>query len=373
MSNGLQRMNNGGAVATIDPELEDGIIIEDPMEMPQAIRAEVDMQITTARRYPRSIRNFRQQALEMATFDEETASGCFYSMPRSNKPIEGPSVRLAEIVLSAWGNVRSDAKIVGVDAKEITAEAMTWDLEKNVAVRVQVKRRITDRNGRRFNDDMITVTGNAACAIALRNSVFKVIPMVYTKAIYQAARQVAIGDIKTIAAKRVEMVDYFGKMGITPDRVFAAIGKGFIEEIGLDELATLKGMATAIKDGDLNVDEAFPPVNPDGPAGVSGLKSRLNPQPAAEAVSETTPATETEPAQVKTGLEDPKPVKSKAKAAESTDEDPDRDQLLQEVNELIGIKFEGDEDRIKAFLNDRIIDNYDVKQLKGIKAELAKA
>lgn len=276
MENALTRTANGGAVAVVENDYNEGIILEDPIQMSQALRAEVDVQISTAKRFPRSIRNFKQQALEMATFDEETASGCFYSLPRGGKPIEGPSARLAEIVLSAWGNVRSEARIIGVDDKEITAEAMTWDLEKNVAIRVQVKRRITDKYGKRYSDDMVTVTGNAACSIALRNSVFKVIPMVYTKSIYQAARQVAIGDIKTIAAKRVEMVDYFGKMGITPDRVFAAIGKGFIEEIGLDELATLKGVATAIKDGDVSVDEAFPPILKDGPAGVNGLKDRLN-------------------------------------------------------------------------------------------------
>src|SRR4051812_48501652 len=85
-------------------------VVTDVMVMSPETRAEVDIQISTAKRYPRSIRNFKQQALEMATFDEETAEGCFYSLPRGGKPIEGPSARLAEIVLSAWGNVRADAK-----------------------------------------------------------------------------------------------------------------------------------------------------------------------------------------------------------------------------------------------------------------------
>jgi hypothetical protein len=240
---------------------DDAHVITDVMVMSPETRAEVDIQISTAKRYPRSIRHFKQQALEMATFDEETAEGCFYSLPRGGKPIEGPSARLAEIVLSAWGNVRADAKVIGQDEKEITAEAMTWDLEKNVAIRVQVKRRITDKYGKRYKDDMITVTGNAACSIALRNSVFKVIPMVYTKSIYQAARQVAIGDVQTLAAKRAAMVQHFQKMGVTDKQIFAVVGKENIEEVGLDELAALKGLATAIKDGDVSVDEAFNPGN----------------------------------------------------------------------------------------------------------------
>lgn len=271
---------------THNGDFGDQIEVLEPISMSQ-LGGEVDIQIATAKRYPRSIKNFKSQALEMATFDEATAAGCFYSLPRGGKPIEGPSARLAEIILSAWGNVRADAKVIAIEEKEVIAEAMTWDLEKNVAIRVQVRRRITGKDGRRYNDDMITVTGNAACAIALRNSVFKVIPNVFTNAVYHAARQAAIGDIKTIAAKRSEMVDYFGKMGVTSDRVFAAVGKSGIEEIGLDELATLKGVATAIKDNEFTVDEAFPPIAPTGPTGVVGLKDRLKQQREDKPVEDT--------------------------------------------------------------------------------------
>jgi hypothetical protein len=39
-----------------------------------------------------------------------------------------------------------------------------------------VRRRIFDSRGRLFNDDMITVTGNAACAIAKRNAILSGVP-----------------------------------------------------------------------------------------------------------------------------------------------------------------------------------------------------
>lgn len=224
-----------------------------------ATRGEIDVQIVTAKRYPRSIRSFKDQAMAMATLDEETAAGCFYSLPRGGKPIEGPSVRLAEIVLSAWGNVRADARVIDAGPKEITAEAMCWDLEKNVAVRVQVRRRITDKRGQRYNDDMIVVTGNAACSIALRNAVFKVIPMAYSKAIYQQARLVAVGDARTLSARRGALIDYFGKMGVRPEQIFAAVGRAGVDDITLDDLATLHGFATAIKEGDSTIEEMFSP------------------------------------------------------------------------------------------------------------------
>ena len=235
------------------------VVIDTPPALSPAARGEIDVQIATARRFPRSIKSFKEQALAMATLDEETAAGCFYSLPRGGKTVEGPSARLAEIVLSAWGNIRADARVIEVGSRDIVAEGACWDLEKNVAVRVQVKRRITDRNGKRYNDDMIVVTGNAACAIALRNAVFKVVPGAYTKAVLAAARSVAIGDAKTLASRRAEMMAYFGKMGAPAEKVLATINRPSIEDVTLDDLATLKGLATAIRDGDTTVDEAFQP------------------------------------------------------------------------------------------------------------------
>jgi hypothetical protein len=49
-----------------------------------------------------------------------------------------------------------------------------------------------------------------------------------------------------------------------------------VEDIGMDELVTLKGMATAIKEGDTTVEQAFPmPPKEDKGKGINGLKETL--------------------------------------------------------------------------------------------------
>lgn len=281
---------NGLANGLDDDAIE---VYNDPAPMSLALKAEVDMQITTAKAYPRSIKAFKDEALGMATLDEETASSCMYALPRAGKNIEGPSVRLAEIIATAWGNLRTEARVIGADAKEITAEATTWDLEKNVAMRIQSKRRITDKYGKRFKDDMITVTGNAAVSIALRNSIFRVIPKAFTDAIYRAARQVAIGDAMTLSTRRVNAVENFTRMGVVPEKVFERLGRASIEEITLDDLALMKGFYTAIKDGAASVDEIFNPEEfaaASAPnAGVNALKERLAPK---ETPAEEKPVTD---------------------------------------------------------------------------------
>ena len=45
---------------------------------------------------------------------------------------------------------------------------------------------------------------------------------------------------------------------MTLDRVLAAVGAAKLEDINLDQLETLKGLGTSIKDGELSVEEAFP-------------------------------------------------------------------------------------------------------------------
>lgn len=55
----------------------------------------------------------------------------------------------------------------------MTAQGVFHDLERNVAITYEVRRRIVDKNGRRYKPDMIGVTANAACSIALRNAILR--------------------------------------------------------------------------------------------------------------------------------------------------------------------------------------------------------
>ena len=140
--------------------------------------AEVDQQIATAHAYPRSIDKVMKNILTLATLDEETAKECIYALPRANKIIPGPSIRLAEIMLSQWQNARVGTRVTHVDRfeKYVEAEGIFHDLETNVATTARVRRRISDKRGRLYDDDMIMVTSNAAAAIAKRNAILAGVP-----------------------------------------------------------------------------------------------------------------------------------------------------------------------------------------------------
>lgn len=221
--------------------------------------AMVDTQVSTAKRYPRSVARFRKEAEALACLDEETAGECMYALPRAGKTIEGPSTRLAEILLYAWGNSRAEAEVIEEGATHVVAAGTFYDLERNVAVRKKVKRRITDKHGRRYNDDMIGTTGNAAISIALRNAVFAGIPKALWKSIYAKARLASLGKAGTLTQQRQKMLDYFGKMGVVAEKVFKVLEVEGIEDIKEDQLITLRGLANAIKDGEATVEDTFNP------------------------------------------------------------------------------------------------------------------
>jgi len=255
--------------------------VEQPMVAEQSMvgmlnKSEIEQQITTARRFPRSVKKFRDEALQMVTLSESIAEQCIYALPRDGKTIEGPSARFAEVIASAWGNCRAGARVVDDSGEFVTAQGVFHDLERNVAITYEVQRRITDRNGRRYKADMIGVTANAACSIALRNAILKGVPKAFWEDMYNEARKVIMGDIKTLANRRATAVAMFQKFGVSVEQILLKLGipeGSGIEDVGLEHLVVLKGLLTAIKEGDTTAEEAFSQNRPGLSAAAAKIKN----------------------------------------------------------------------------------------------------
>jgi len=208
-------------------------------------RGEIDVQIQTAKRYPRELSRVLRTIETLATVDQETAERCWYSLPRAGKNIEGPSVRLAEIIASSWGNLRVGFRVVGMDEKHVICQGMAHDLESNVLVQAEVRRRITDKNGKRFSDDMIVVTSNAAGSIALRNAIFKVVPMGVFHGILAKVKAVGMGDERTLVERRKAAMAHFEAKGFKRSRILALLDRKAEEDVTVEDLATLRGYINA--------------------------------------------------------------------------------------------------------------------------------
>ena len=233
-------------------------VIKAPGALEATTRGEIDIQISTARRYPRDVKKALSEARRLMTFDEKTAEECIYRLPRDGKEIEGPSIRAAEILANAWGNLRIAAKVIEDGERKVTCLAACHDLETNVAVSVEVQRRITDKSGRRYTEDMVITTSNAGCAVAFRNAVLKIIPKAVWKPAFEAAQKKAgEKNLPNLNSRRINMIEWFGRKGVGVDAILKKVKRVRVGNIGEDDLVQLNQIASAIDDGRSTAEELF--------------------------------------------------------------------------------------------------------------------
>jgi len=265
---------------------EDGYEIMDTTPPNTAIeavnRAEIDIQISTAHRFPRHLERAQSRMKAMVCKSPDIAGDCFYSLTRGTKKIDGPSVRLAEIIAINYGNIRVVTRVPVVGEDEVTVEWAAHDLESNYATSgaVSTPIRNSPKNGQakgnRYNTDMINVTAMATTAKARRNGILAITPGTIAKELLADARKIVTGGDRPIEAKRELAMAYFRKMGIDDGRILAAVNRSAVEQLSVDDLADLHGFATAIREGHATIDETFPgPKKPE--AGSSKLADKLKP------------------------------------------------------------------------------------------------
>ncbi|MEK3935971.1 hypothetical protein MKY41_11640 [Sporosarcina sp. FSL W7-1349] len=92
---------------------------------------EVKGQIFMARQFPRNVFQSEKRILD-ACKRPALAQTAVYSYPRGNQRVEGPSIRLAEVLAQNWGNLAFGVKELEQRPGESVAMAYAWDLETNV-------------------------------------------------------------------------------------------------------------------------------------------------------------------------------------------------------------------------------------------------
>ena len=248
-------MNEGTDVAVADIVEVDVIGEMGEVMLP----VEVERAVVTAKEYPRSIEVAKKTLRELVTMKQGMpktgnkaptgAHSMFYGLKRSGKRIEGPSVRFAECVLASWGNMRVYGRVVEVGATHLVAEGYAWDLQSNTAMGKRVNRRITTKEGNRYSQDMIGVTGNAAVSIAVRNAILAIVPRPLYEEAYQAALEVAGGTKKDMANHRAEWLLWWDQQGGTEEQLWQYLDIRGPDDIGPFEIRSLHGLSNAIGEG----------------------------------------------------------------------------------------------------------------------------
>jgi hypothetical protein len=241
-------------------------IIEQPSALEALERANVDIRIATARKFRRPINTkvIAEQIILQATRDEETAHSCYYSIPRRQKQpdgsymqitLQGPSVRLSEIIATAYGNLDIAGRIIGHDyvTKTISAQAYCWDLENNIRRTAEWSEPIV-----MSSSDGIKMTKLAAISKSERNAILKVVP----RAIWQPALDrvitTSVGDLGSLQDRLHRAIKKFASFGVFQDRILQTFNVKSVADLSQGDLANLLGMWTALSEQTATVDELFP-------------------------------------------------------------------------------------------------------------------
>lgn len=217
-------------------------------------------QISVAKSFPRSTEVFRRKVESDICCSAQQAAECTYLIKRGSKDLEGPSVRFAEALLRAWGNVRVNTEIADDTGTHIVARARFWDLESNMAFSEDVFRRVTTSDGNRYSDDMIGTTKNAAQAIAFRNVILAGIPKSEWLPLHEKSIALAKNgpkqDPDAFEKRKAKLFSWFRKAGITDKELQSVLGST-PEDCSTDDFLRLEKIGKSIHDGFSTFAEAF--------------------------------------------------------------------------------------------------------------------
>lgn len=258
-------------------------------------RAELESAFTMARQFPRDQDRVRQLVLKECK-RSSFADVALYSLPRGGKRIEGLSIRAAEAMRRAMGNLGTyvstvfdgdDHQLVRVTC--IDFEANVFETDEIVVPKYVERRNPKDMSqvvGQRVNSegqitfkvlagpDDFRMKRNGEIARAKRNVILSMVPGDIKDEAIRLLHETRRSDAKQDPdAYRKRVADSFAEIGVTADALRDYLG----HELGSAspaELEDLRAVYTMIKDGEASWHECL--------AAKTGVDSDANEDPHAE-------------------------------------------------------------------------------------------
>lgn len=222
--------------------------------------AEVQGRMLIAKRFPRDSALAYQRTMT-SCLRIGLANEALYKFPRAGGAVEGPSIRLAEEMARAWGNVEYGLNELSRRAGESEMEAFAWDLETNTrsSQRFTV-RHIRDRTegGKALDTerDIYEITANMG-ARRMRSRILAILPPELVRdAIARCKQTMREGGGEPLEDRIKRMMAAFQPLNVTPQMILDRLGHP-IDRITPDELVDLAGIYQSLKDGQTKAADWF--------------------------------------------------------------------------------------------------------------------
>lgn len=280
--------------------------------------AEIRGKMVLAKQFPRDPQESLRRIIAECQ-NIKLAEVATYSFPRGDSEVTGPSIRLAEVIASHWGNFTCGVTELEQRSGESTVKAYAWDLETNYSdekVFAVPHVRSTKRGNTQLTDprDIYELVANQG-ARRKRACIFSVIPAYLIESATEECQRVLEDEANKegIEKMRSKMLTAFNGLdeNITKEVMEAKIGKPF-DTFNSKDIVKLRNLYNAIKDGFVKATVAFdlgrssdePALDADDAAKLDEVKnlfadSPFDPEALEENAEPDTAAIENEGADVK--------------------------------------------------------------------------
>ncbi|EAO3412106.1 hypothetical protein E3L83_05770 [Salmonella enterica] len=331
MSTQIQVLNEANTAPALPGNVNAGAVT---IEAQRAI-TEAQSKIQLAKMFPRNETDAFNKLLFSCShpgFAEEA----FYSLPRGNQNISGPSIRLAEEIARLYGNFTYGHRELSRSNGKSEVEVFAWDVENNnytsrqITV-VHVQDTKSGSYALRSQADIDTRIANIASK-QLRGRILSLIPKwMLSEAVAKCRETLAGGQDTAQREARVEaLVARFATKGVNKAALEKYLGHP-LKLITNDEMADLFGVYTAIKEGSA-INEFFIDDEPKNPMAeklekaVTGNQEqpKKTAKPRKEKAAEAAPAPVKEDEPEQQQAEDGQTESAVEKQDKDTDSDADK-------------------------------------------------
>lgn len=226
---------------------------EQSMLAPTAQReiSEVQGMMTVAKRFPRN----EQEAIDrimLACQRPGLAETAIYSYVKGGTEITGPSIRLAEAIAQAWGNIAFGVRELEQKSGESIIESFALDMETNVRqVKVFTVKHIrhTKQGSYSLDDprEIYEMTANQG-ARRLRSCILGIIPGDIVEAAVDECEKTMKAKADTGPEATKKLLEAFAGLSVTKDQIEKRIQRR-IDAITAAQIVSLRKIYNSLKDG----------------------------------------------------------------------------------------------------------------------------
>ena len=245
---------------------------------------EVQAAMLVAKRFPRDEAVANDRILRSCT-RPSLAEAAIYSYSRGGTEVSGPSVRLAEAIAQAWGNI--DFGFIELEQNKLESQVMAyaWDLETNT------------RQSKVFTVPHIRQTKQGAYPLTDPRDIYEMISNQAARRVRSCILAIIPGDVVDSAVKQCELTLKSGSNGVPLEARINDMVQKFAEyEVTEEMLAAYVGKnISAFTEKDvISMAKVYRALN-DGIAGIDVVLEKIK-----NSATQQQPAQEKKPAVKKT-------------------------------------------------------------------------